>query len=96
MGVSFNDRVRVAPNVLFRVVSDELVLVNLDTEVYLGLNPTGARMWNALSSAGSVERAYDELLQEYDVDPPELRRDLEDFLDRLLAEKLVETVPPPA
>jgi hypothetical protein len=93
MSVSFSDRVRAVPNVLFRCVSDEGVLVNLNTEVYLGLNQVGARMWSALNDAGSVQAAYDTLLQEYDADPIELRRDLEEFIDQLVAEQLIEGGP---
>jgi hypothetical protein len=91
MAVAFSDRIRVVPNVLFRRVSDEAVLVNLNTEVYLGLNGVGARMWSALTDASSVQAAYDALLEEYEIDPSELRRDLEAFIERLFAEQLIES-----
>jgi len=92
MSVSFSDRVRVAPDVLFRLLGDEAVLVNLNTEVYLGLNSVGARMWTVLGSSSSIEAACDALIEEYDVDPAELRRDLAAFLDQLLDQKLLEAV----
>ena len=57
--VSFSERLTVAPDVLFRLVGDEGVLLNLNTTLYLGLNPVGTRMWNALTSAGSIQAAYD-------------------------------------
>ena len=53
MMISFSERLNVAPDVLFRLVSDEGVLVNLNTEMYLGLNPVGARMWHVLIEASS-------------------------------------------
>ena len=93
MGISFTNRVRVAPNVLFRYVADEGVLVNLNTEVYLGLNSTGARMWTALNDASSIQAAYEALLDEYDADPAELRGDLEAFTENLFAERLIEIAP---
>ena len=93
MAVSFSDRVRVAPDVLFRLVSDEGVLVNLNTEVYLGLNPVGTRMWSVLNTASSIQAAYEALLEEYDVEPSELRRDLEEFIDQLFAQHLIEAAP---
>jgi len=93
MSFCFADRVRVAPDVLFRLVSDEAILVNLNTEVYLGLNAVGARMWNVLNTANSIEAAYQTLLSEYEVEPPRLRADLEDLLDQLLGQKLVEVGP---
>ena len=93
MAVSFSERVRVAPDVLFRLVGGEGVLLNLNTERYLGLNPVGTRMWNVLSSASSIQAAYDELLREYEVDPAQLRADLEEFIDQLLGQKLIEAGP---
>jgi Coenzyme PQQ synthesis protein D (PqqD) len=93
MGVSFSERVRVAPDVMFRLVGEEGVLLNLQTGMYLGLNLVGSRMWNVLGTAGSIQAAYDELLQEYDVEPAQLRTDLEEFIDTLFAQKLIEVGP---
>ena len=90
MSISFSDCVRVAPDVLFRMVSDEAILVNLNTEVYLGLNPVGARMWSALTDAPSIDAAYQTLLAEYEVEPAHLRADLEELLGQLLGQKLIE------
>jgi hypothetical protein len=72
------------------MVSDEAILVNLNTEVYLGLNPVGARMWSALTDAPSIDAAYRALLAEYEVEPERLRTDLEELLGQLLGQKLIE------
>jgi hypothetical protein len=93
MAVSFLERVRVAADVLFRLVGEEGVLVNLNSGLYLGLNPVGTRMWSILGSATSIQAAYDELVQEYEVEPAQLRADLEEFIDQLLAQKLIEVGP---
>jgi hypothetical protein len=91
--VSFSERLTVAPDVLFRLVGDEGVLLNLNTTLYLGLNPVGARMWSALTSASSIQAAYDALLGEYEVEPAQLRADLEEFIQRLLGQKLIVAGP---
>ena len=90
MSISHSASVRVAPDVMFRLVGDEGVLVNLNTERYLGLNAVGTRMWTVLGSAASIEQAYAQLLEEYDVEPSRLRADLDEFVDRLLGQQLVE------
>ncbi|HKT79970.1 MAG TPA: PqqD family protein [Vicinamibacterales bacterium] len=91
--VSFSDGVSVAPDVLFRLVSDEAVLVNLNTEVYLGLNPVGARIWTVLCDSASIQSAFDRLQTEYDVEPAELSRDLAEFIAELVRHQLIETRP---
>jgi coenzyme PQQ synthesis protein D (PqqD) len=93
MAVVFSERVRAAPDVLFRVVDEEAVLLNLNTVLYLGLNPVGTRMWNVLTSASSIQAAYDELVQEYEVEPAQLRADLAEFIEQLLDQKLIQASP---
>jgi hypothetical protein len=94
MSVSFSQRITIAPDVLFRLVGDEAVVLNLRSELYLGLDPVGARMWTVLNDAPSIQAAYDSLLQEYNVEPECLQRDLDELLRRLVEQGLIETVSP--
>jgi hypothetical protein len=41
VAISFADRATHSPDVMFRTVGDEAVLMNLKTELYLGLDPVG-------------------------------------------------------
>ena len=90
MHVSFAARVSTPRQVVTRLLGDELVLLNLDTEIYFGLDEVGTRMWDVLSSSPSVEAAFEQLLSEYDVDPASLRADLETLLTQLVDGGLVE------
>jgi hypothetical protein len=90
---SFSSHVSVAPDVLFRIVGDEAVLLNLKTELYLGLDPVGTRMWTVLTNASSIQDAYMTLLEEYDVDPERLRSDLSDFVGKLWLQTLITIDP---
>jgi hypothetical protein len=87
---SSSSRVSVAPDVLFRVVGDESVLLNLKTEMYLGLDSVGTRIWHVLTDSPSLEDAYATLLGEYEVEPGRLREDLHEFVQELLAQGLLE------
>jgi hypothetical protein len=82
--------VRVSGDVLFRVVGEEAVLLNLNTELYLGLDSVGTRMWNALTAAPTIQAAYDALLLEYDVEASRLREDLDEFLGKLVEQGLIQ------
>ena len=94
MTYSFSARTTVAPDVLFRVVGNEAVLLNLKTELYLGLDPVGTEMWVVLTSTSSIQAAYESLLQEFDVAPERLRQDLNDFIEKLLDQGLIELSSP--
>lgn len=93
MAISFADRVTTSPDVMFRTVGDEAVLLNLKTELYMGLDPVGTRMWDLLTKSASIEEAFDALLTEYDVEADRLRTDLEKFIDRLIEKELIEVSP---
>lgn len=90
MAVSLSDRVKAAPDVLFRLVGDEGVLLNLKTERYLGVNAIGARIWSVLEGGATVQDAYDALLREYEVDAAQLRLDLDRFIGQLIEHALIE------
>ena len=90
--VNFTCRVTVPETVLFRELDGESVLLNLDTESYLGLNEVGTRMWSVLTTSPTIQAAYDELQTEYDVAPDVLRQDLENLLGQMLEHGLVQIV----
>jgi hypothetical protein len=79
----------IAPNVLVQELGGETVILDLKTERYLGLDEVGTRMWNLLLSTGSVDSAYNALLEEYDVDATRLTGDLREFVDKLIKHGLV-------
>jgi hypothetical protein len=87
---SFDLRVTTPAQVVTRPLDGELVLLNLDTETYFGLDQVGTRMWELLSSAPSVGDAFRQLVEEYDVDEATLRSDLEALLGQLVDGGLVE------
>jgi hypothetical protein len=91
--VSFADRAKVPAHVLVRFLEGESVLLNLETERYFGLDGTGTRMWQAVTAAPSIEGAYHELLDEFDVAPELLKSNLTELLGRLLDNGLLEVRP---
>ena len=90
MTVSFDKRLRVPEDVLVSDMDGEMVLLNLKSEAYFGLDRVGARMFTAVTSADSVEAAYSQLTAGFDVEPQRLREDLAEILDGLLESGLLE------
>jgi hypothetical protein len=91
LSISFRAHVSVPSQVLLQRVGEESVLLDLQTEVYFGLDSVGTRMWEALTRAETVEAAYQELLATYQVDAQRLRKDMENLIDRLTGNGLLET-----
>jgi len=93
MPLSFSARIAALPEVMYRTVGDEAVLLNMKKQSYFGLDPVGARMWAVLNESASIQTALESLLKEYEVSEPQLRTDLEAFVEKLLELGLVETHP---
>ena len=90
MGFSFAQSVSVPADLLFREVDGEAVLLNLDSENYLGLDEVGTRMWVVLTTSDSVRAAYETLPAEYEVAPDVLHRDMAKLVQELVAHGLLE------
>ena len=90
MAISFTDRVKVPDDVLISGLQDESVLLNLDSERYFGLDEVGTRMLSVLTTSSSIEAALELLLEEYDVEREELRKDLMSLVDQLVEQGLIE------
>jgi len=91
--ISFADRATIPANVLIRFLDQESVLLNLNTEKYFGLDSVGTRMWQLVTAAPSVEAAYNQLIEEFDVEPETLRSNLSDLLGHLVENGLIATQP---
>lgn len=81
--------VKVSDDVVFRVLGDEAVILNLATGVYFGLDTVGTRMWQLMSEHGSTDPVVTALLGEYEVDEGQLRGDLEKLIEQLKEKGLV-------
>jgi hypothetical protein len=90
MAISFTDRVKVPDDVLISGLQNESVILNLDSERYFGLDEVGTRMMSVLTSADSIQAAYETLLEEYDVESEVLRKDLTSIIEQMVEQGLVE------
>lgn len=85
-----NIEARAAPDVLFRELAGEAVLLDLKTQRYYGLDPVGTRIWQLLAESGRTADVLQAMLDEFDIDRAKLERDLQTFLDELEGVGLIE------
>jgi hypothetical protein len=82
-------RVLVNPDVVFREVEGETVLLHLERGIYFGLDAVGTRVWAALVEHGCARPAVPSLLDEFDVTADVLEIDIARLLDALAEKDLV-------
>ncbi len=68
----------------------DTVILNLESGIYFGMNPLGARIWELMQRPITVSDVQRELLKEYDIEPVDCQRDLFKFLDSLRVHKLIK------
>jgi hypothetical protein len=88
--VPYDKRLSITPDTLINVIDGESVILNMKSESYYGLDQIGTRMWTLLTTSDSIQTAYQQLLTEYDVSADVLRKDLNDFIDKLMTKGLLK------
>ena len=84
-----NAVVRIPANVNFQNLNDELVILDLESGKYFGLDPVGARIWTLIGEHGSLIKVLGAMLEEYNASQEQLERDLLKLVEELAAQKLV-------
>lgn len=87
--VTENLKINQQKEILYQNIEDEIIILNMKDENYMGLDQVGARMWNILLSSNTIQDAYDQLLEEYKVEPDTLKKDLNNFINELIKNDLV-------
>lgn len=90
--VSLASRASVPDGIAFQSLQDEMVLLNLHTGVYFGLNAVGARMWQLIQAHQNtpLNKILDALVDEYEVSPDRCAGDLLTLVARLEENRLLE------
>lgn len=68
----------------------EMVILNLDSGVYFGLNAVGASIWNCIQSEHSVSEIVDRMISEYKVGRAECEAGVTALLQQMAAHGLID------
>ncbi|WP_162291002.1 PqqD family protein [Erythrobacter colymbi] len=83
-------RWRISDQAIANAVADETVILHLGNGTYYGLDPIGARLWDALQAGETPASICPAVLDAYDVEEAQLQADLRDLLGDLVANDLIE------
>ncbi|HBL15445.1 MAG: hypothetical protein A2X36_13075 [Elusimicrobia bacterium GWA2_69_24] len=84
---------RHAPNVAWRRVEEEAVLLNVDTSAYYSLDPIAADIWERLGKGETVSRIVRRIAQEFETPEDRVAKDAEGLIQDLLKEELLTATP---
>jgi hypothetical protein len=76
MDITLAQRVKATSDVLCQDVGGEVVLLDLASERYFGLDPVGTRIWNLIDRDHTLQDVLETLCAEYDAPRERLQGDL--------------------
>lgn len=90
--LTLNATLQVPEFVSFTLLEQDAVLLNTRNNRYYALDEVGARLWGLLSEGKQLREIYQTLMDEYEVSPAQLERDMLELLNHLVENGLVEIV----
>ena len=82
-------KITISKEALSQEVNGETVILDLNSESYFGLDEVGTRIWQLLQEHGDVQKAFDVMLDEFDVEEDQLENDMSALLDEMLEKGLL-------
>ncbi len=81
-----------SPQLMTSGVGEEIMMMDINKGMYYALNPVSSRIWTLLEQPLSVQDLCKRLLVEYDIEPDLCEQEVKQFLEQLLARKVVTVV----
>ncbi len=81
--MDYKQKISLSDTVFAQEVDGEMVLLDMNSENYFGLDEVGCSIWQAMQDKENLGEIYESMLAEYDVEPERLESDLLEFIERL-------------
>lgn len=85
-------RYQLLAHVSLTEVDDEVVLLDLNSGAYYGLNHVGAKLMAAFQAQRSLAQATREIAEQYQIEHARVKTDITRLIEQLLDQKLIEQV----
>ncbi|TVQ85975.1 MAG: PqqD family protein [Chromatiaceae bacterium] len=87
--MQLTDTTTIPPQVMTRTVGNEMVILDLASGTYFGLDPVGARIWALMGEGRTLAEICDQMLEEYEVTREALEADALRLAGELEAQGLI-------
>ena len=89
MEISLQQGFRAGTDVVVRELEGEMVLLNLASGTYFGLDRVGTRVWQLVEEQATLDRVLAVMREEFDAPADVLERDVLQLVSQLAAQGLV-------
>ena len=88
--MNLDQKVTFADTVFAQEVDGEMVLLDMESENYFGLDEVGTSIWQAMQDKETLKEVFEVLLEQYEVEAEVLENDLSSFVEKLVESGLVK------
>ncbi len=88
--MNLHQKVTFAETVFAQEVDGEMVLLDMESENYFGLDEVGTAIWQAMQEKETLKDVFDLLSEQYEVEAEMLENDLSVFVGKLVESGLVK------
>jgi len=78
-----------SPKVIRETIDGEVVIVHLEKGYYYSLMETGAVIWEGIERGIYKENLIEEMTEQYDANPKDIKTTVDNFFERLQQEELI-------
>jgi ornithine carbamoyltransferase len=88
--MDLSQKITFSQSVFAQEVDGEMVLLDMESENYFGLDEVGTAIWQAMQENESLQEVFEVLMEQYEVEAEVLQNDLSEFVEKLLESGLVK------
>ena len=85
-------RFAISDDTVAEEIEEELVLLDLQGDVYFSLNPVGRLIWKAIADEKAFSEVVDEICEEFEVEREVAADDARDFLNDAVERDLLSVI----
>lgn len=74
-------------------IGDEVVMLDIESGFYFGLNSVGSEIWSHLSEPITIEDLLNKLMARFDIDKETCQKDTMEFFNHLLEKNIIRKQP---
>jgi len=82
--VAMDDTVQRNQRMPWRIIEDEAILINIDSEMVIHLNEVAAEIWSAMDGKKTIREIVDTVHGMFKADRSTIEKDVVKFVDELL------------
>ena len=90
--ITINTILKQSDNILMQTLDDDIIMADINTGNYFGLDLTGRRIWELIEQPAKLEDICARLAQEYEVDPASCEQEVVVFVNELVEKGLIQVV----